>query len=81
MRIHPIQNPRNSNLDSYLQWFYETVVLLHELLSERGSIYVHLDWHIGHYAKIILDEIYGYENYKNQLIWKRTTAHSNEKQG
>ncbi|MCI0475163.1 MAG: hypothetical protein L0Y55_02860, partial [Anaerolineales bacterium] len=38
-------------LDSYLQWFYETVVLLRELLAENGSIYVHLDYHIGHYAK------------------------------
>ena len=38
-------------LDSYLQWFYETVVLLHELLHENGSLYVHLDWHVGHYAK------------------------------
>jgi len=42
-------------LDSYLQWFYETAVLLHELLSETGSIYVHLDWHVVHYAKAVLD--------------------------
>jgi adenine-specific DNA-methyltransferase len=46
-------------LDGYLQWFYETAVLLRELLTENGSIYVHLDWHVGHYAKIILDEIFG----------------------
>jgi hypothetical protein len=38
-----------------LQWFYETVVVLHELLAEDGSIYVHLDWHVGHYAKAIMD--------------------------
>jgi adenine specific DNA methylase Mod len=42
-------------LDSYLQWFYETVVLLHELLAENGSLYVHLDYHVSHYAKVILD--------------------------
>src|SRR5579859_3683172 len=46
-------------LDSYLQWFYETVAILHELLAENGSLYVHLDWHVGHYCKVLLDEIFG----------------------
>src|SRR5262245_39962038 len=41
-------------LDSYLQWFYETIVLFHELLAHNGSIYVHLDFHVAHYAKTIL---------------------------
>ena len=41
-------------LDSYLQWFYETIVMLRELLADNGSIYVHLDWHIGHYVKCLL---------------------------
>lgn len=59
-------------LDSYLQWFFETVLLLRELLAENGSIYVHLDWHVGHYAKAVLDEVFGYENFKNEVIWKRT---------
>jgi len=63
-------------LDSYLQWFYETVILLRELLSETGSIYVHLDWHIGHYAKAVLDEVFGAQSFQNEIVWKRTTAHS-----
>ncbi|MGQ0605247.1 MAG: DNA methyltransferase [Anaerolineales bacterium] len=46
-------------LDPYLQWFYETAELLRELLAENGSIYVHLDWHVAHYAKAILDEVFG----------------------
>jgi adenine-specific DNA-methyltransferase len=62
-------------LDSYMQWFYETVVLLHELLAENGSIYVHLDWHVGHYAKAILDEVFGYDNIESQVIWQRVTGH------
>ena len=62
-------------LDSYLQWFYETAVMLHELLAENGSIYVHLDWHVGHYAKVVLDEVFGAENFVTEIIWKRTTAH------
>jgi adenine-specific DNA-methyltransferase len=70
-----------SGINSYLQWIYETLSLLHSLLSEAGALYLHLDWHVGNYAKIILDEIFGTDNYRNQIIWKRTTAHSNEKQG
>lgn len=56
-------------LDSYLKWFYETVVLLRELLADNGSIYVHLDWHVGHYAKAILDEVFGISNFRNEVIW------------
>jgi len=63
-------------LDSYLQWFYETVVLLGELLSANGSLYVHLDWHVGHYAKTVLDEVFGQEACQNEIIWKRTSARS-----
>lgn len=66
-------------LDSYMQWFYETALLLKELLAEDGSIYVHLDWHVLHYAKTILDEIFGYENFRSEIVWKRTTAHSDAK--
>src|SRR5512136_590694 len=47
-------------LDSYMQWFYETAMLLRELLTTDGSIYVHLDWHICHYAKTIMDDVFGY---------------------
>jgi len=56
-------------LDSYLQWFYETVVLLRELLHETGSIYVHLDWRVGHYAKAILDEVFGTDSFRNEVVW------------
>jgi adenine-specific DNA-methyltransferase len=62
-------------LDSYLSWFYETAVLLHEMLAENGSIFVHLDWHVAHYAKCVLDEIFGPENFVTEIVWKRTTAH------
>jgi adenine-specific DNA-methyltransferase len=68
-------------LDSFLQWFYETAVMLRELLAEDGSIYVHVDYNTSHYAKAILDEVFGLENYVNEIIWKRTSAHSNAKQG
>ncbi len=63
-------------LDSYLQWFYETAVLLHELLHESGSLYVHLDYHVSHYCKAILDEVFGPPCLVNEIVWKRTYAHN-----
>src|SRR3990172_9135389 len=63
-------------LESYLQWFYESVVVLKDLLSETGSIYVHFDWHIGHYAKILMDEVFGTDRFLNDIIWQRTASHN-----
>ena len=56
-------------LDSYLKFLYERLVLMKELLASKGSIYVHLDWHISHYIKLIMDEIFGIENFRNEIIW------------
>ena len=58
----------STHLDAYLKWFYETAVLLHELLHENGSIYVHLDWHVGHYAKCVLDEVFGKDHFLNEIV-------------
>jgi DNA modification methylase len=68
-------------LDSYLKWFSDTVVLLRELLSENGSIYVHLDYNVGHYAKAVMDEWFGPESFINAITWKRSDAHSDVGQG
>lgn len=54
---------------SYLRMIYPRIALMRELLSERGSIYVHLDWHIGHYVKILMDKIFGKENFVNEIVW------------
>ncbi len=54
---------------SYLKMIYPRLVLMKELLSERGSIYVHIDWHVGPYVKVILDEIFGKEAMLNEIIW------------
>ena len=56
-------------LNSYLQWFYEAMVILHEVLSDDGSIFVHLDWHAGHYAKIVMDEVFGSDKFLNEIVW------------
>jgi adenine-specific DNA-methyltransferase len=58
-------------LDGYLQWFYDTSVLLQELLTENGSIYVHCDWRVSHSVKLVLDEVFSKDNFINEIIWKR----------
>ena len=66
-------------LDGYLKWFYDGIVLLRDLLTEDGSVYVHLDYHVAHYAKAVLDEVFGQENLRNEIVWKRQAAHSDPK--
>ena len=54
---------------SYLRMIVPRLVLMRELLADTGSIYVHLDWHVGHYVKAVLDEIFGRENFLNEIVW------------
>jgi len=61
---------------SYLAMITPRLVLMRELLSDQGSIYVHLDWHVGHYVKIVLDEIFGKDNFQNEIPWQRVYAHN-----
>jgi len=63
-------------LDSYLQMMYERLVLMRELLAEDGSIYVHVGPNVSHYIKAILDEVFGFDKYQNEIIWKRADAHN-----
>jgi site-specific DNA-methyltransferase (adenine-specific)/adenine-specific DNA-methyltransferase len=64
-----------NNLDIYLQWLYETLQCLYDLLAPDGSLYLHLDWRVVHYAKIILDEVFGFNplangpGFKNEITW------------
>jgi len=60
----------------FLEFLRKRLVFLRELLSEDGSIYVHLDWKKGHYVKTIMDEVFGEQNFLNQITWKRYAAHS-----
>jgi len=55
--------------DTYLQFMYERLILLRELLSEQGSIYLHCDWHKSHHLRFLLDEIFGEENFVNEIVW------------
>lgn len=62
--------------ERYLNWMYENLLAIKSVMSDTASIYVHLDWHIGHYVKILMDEIFGEQNFRNEIVWKRSTAHA-----
>ncbi|MGH3985569.1 MAG: site-specific DNA-methyltransferase [Pseudonocardiaceae bacterium] len=70
-------------VESYLQMLYERLVLLRELLSDRGSLFLHLAPNVSHLARVLLDEVFGSgdDNVRAEVIWKRTTAHSDSSQG
>jgi site-specific DNA-methyltransferase (adenine-specific)/adenine-specific DNA-methyltransferase len=62
--------------DSFLSMIYERLVLMRDLLSEQGAVYVHLDYRMLHNVRIAMDEVFGRDRFLNQIIWKRTSAHS-----
>ena len=67
------------NKEKYLNWMYENLMAIKSIMSETASIYVHLDWHIGHYVKILMDEIFGEDHFLNEIVWsyfgfKRSTS-------
>ena len=54
---------------SYLAMITPRLILMRELLADTGSIYVHLDWHVGHYVKLVLDDVFGKNNFRNEIVW------------
>ncbi|MFN5349351.1 MAG: DNA methyltransferase [Polaromonas sp.] len=55
--------------EDYLNWMFENLRAIKEIMSDTASIYVHLDWHIGHYVKILMDEVFGEDNFLNEIVW------------
>ena len=62
--------------ERYLNWIYVNLLAVKSVMSENASIYVHLDYHIGHYVKILMDEIFGESNFRNEIIWHYTNKMS-----
>ncbi len=62
---------------SYLAMITPRLILMRELLADTGSIYVHLDWHVGHYVKLVLDDVFGKDHFINEIIWKRKGGSAN----
>jgi len=57
------------NKEDYLNWMFENLMAIKSVMSERASIYMHLDWHISHYVKILMDEVLGEDNFLNEVVW------------
>jgi DNA modification methylase len=57
-------------LDAWLAWFFDTAVALRQLMAAGGSLYAHLDAHVAHYAKVVLDEVFGREGFQREIIWR-----------
>lgn len=60
--------------DEYLQFMYERLILCRELLADTGSIYLHCDWHKSHLLRILLDEVFGLQNFRNEIVWENQGA-------
>ena len=65
--------------EDYLNWIYENLMAIKSVMNDTASIYVHLDWHIGHYVKILMDEVFGEDNFRNEIIWHYTNKMSGSK--
>jgi len=67
--------------DSFISIMYDRLVLMRDLLAEDGSIYVHCDWRVNSFLRLALDELFGAASFVNEIVWRRTTAHGDAKQG
>ncbi len=78
--IRSFQDRWSGGVDHYIAWLKERVIEMHRLLKPTGSIFLHCDWHANAYIRVlILDKIFGANLFRNEIVWKRTTAHSNSK--
>lgn len=66
-------------IDSYLDMLYPRLRAMRDLLADNGSIYVHVGPDVSHYVKVLMDEVFGAQNFVNEIVWKRTSAHSSAK--
>ena len=65
------------NKEAYLNWMYENLMAIKSVMNENASIYAHLDWHIGAYVKVLMDEVFGEDNFMNEIIWGYRTGGMN----
>lgn len=72
---------RHASTQAYIEYMRPRCVEIARVLKKTGSFYYHCDWHASHYVKVMLDVIFGENNFQNEVIWKRSTAHTDAKQG
>jgi len=72
---------RHASTQAYIEYMRPRCVELARVLKKTGSFYYHCDWHASHYVKVMLDQILGENSFQNEIVWKRSSAHSDTKQG
>jgi adenine specific DNA methylase Mod len=72
---------RHESTKAYIEYMRPRCIELHRVLKKTGSFYYHCDWHASHYVKVMLDQIFGENNFVNEVVWKRQTSHNDAKQG
>lgn len=72
---------RHESTRAYIEFMRPRCIELARVLKKTGSFYYHCDWHASHYVKVMLDQIFGENNFRNEIVWKRSSAHSDTKQG
>jgi DNA modification methylase len=72
---------RHASTQAYIEFMRPRCVELARVMKQKGSFYYHCDWHASHYVKVMLDQIFGENNFVNEIVWKRSHAHSDTKQG
>jgi len=77
--IRSFQDRWKGGINHYIEWMKERVFELHRVLKDTGSFYLHCDWHASHYLKVMCDDIFGYNNFKNEIVWRRTGTHGKSK--
>ena len=71
----------DDGIKSYLDFMRNILSECNRVLDKKGSLYLHCDWHASHYLKVELDKIFGYKNFRNEIVWKRHNSHNDTKQG
>lgn len=78
--VRSFQDRWSGGIDHYIGWLKERVEQMHRILKPTGSIFLHCDWHANAYIRVdILDKLFGFENFKGEIIWQRTNAHNDAK--
>jgi DNA modification methylase len=72
---------RHGSTQAYIEFMRPRCVEMARVLKKTGSFYYHCDWHASHYVKVMLDQIFGENNFINEIVWKRQTSHNDAKQG
>jgi len=80
-RTYTFDDTWNNNIEEYISFLTKIILQCHRILSDSGSLYLHCDWHASHYLKIALDRIFGYKQFRNEIVWRRHNSHNDTKQG